>query len=69
MTFILTAEIDFVSLLPFAAFGAIAIGAWVLVDIFFNSKTKSESRLERMKNIERQDIDRRLESYRTMLNF
>jgi len=43
------AEIDFVSLLPFAAFGAIAIGAWVIVDTVFNSKTKSESRLERLK--------------------
>ncbi|MFT5302656.1 MAG: tight adherence protein C [Mariniblastus sp.] len=47
-TFLLTAAIDFVALLPFAAFGAIAIGAWVAVDMMFNSKTKSESRLERM---------------------
>jgi hypothetical protein len=44
------AAIDFVSLLPFALFGAIAIGAWVLIDIVFNSKTKTESRLEQMKN-------------------
>ena len=48
--FLLNAEIDFVSLLPFAAFGAIAIGAWVLVDVVFNSKTKTESRLERLKD-------------------
>ena len=50
MNFFQIAAIDFITLLPFAAFGAIAIGAWVLVDVFFNSKTKSESRLERIKN-------------------
>ena len=48
--FLITAELDFVTLLPFAAFGAIAIGAWVAVDMVFNSKTKTESRLERLKN-------------------
>ncbi len=47
---LITAAIDFVSLLPFAAFGAIAIGAWVVVDLVFNSKTKTESRLERLNN-------------------
>ncbi len=46
----LLAEINFISLLPFALFGAVAIGAWVVVDLVFNSKTKSESRLERLKN-------------------
>ncbi|MFK7767994.1 MAG: type II secretion system F family protein [Mariniblastus sp.] len=50
MDLLLIADLDFVSLLPFAAFGAIAIGAWVVADTMFNSKTKSESRLERMKN-------------------
>jgi len=50
MDLLLIGAIDFVGLLPFAAFGAIAIFAWVMVDMFFNSKTKSESRLERMKN-------------------
>lgn len=47
MTF---AFINLISILPFAAFGAIAIGVWVIVDIFFNSKTSAESRLEQMKN-------------------
>lgn len=47
---ILIAEIDFTSILPFAAFAAIAIGFWVLADLFFNNKTKTESRLEQMKN-------------------
>ncbi len=42
------AAIDFITILPFAAFGAIAIGAWVFVDIFFNSKTSAESRLDRL---------------------
>ena len=50
MNLFLIAELDFVSLLPFAAFGAIAIGAWVIVDMVFNSKTKSESRLEQIKD-------------------
>ena len=47
---LILAAIDFIALLPFALFGAIAIGAWVLVDMVFNSKTKTESRLERMKD-------------------
>ena len=47
---ILLGAIDFVAILPFAAFGAIAIGAWVVVDMVFNSKTKTESRLEQLKN-------------------
>ena len=50
MNLFLIAEFDFVTLLPFAAFGAIAIGAWVVVDMVFNSKTKSESRLEQIKD-------------------
>ncbi len=50
MNHYLLAEINFISLLPFALFGAVAIGAWVVVDLVFNSKTKSESRLERLKN-------------------
>ena len=50
MNLLLIAEFDFVSLLPFAAFGAIAIGAWVIIDMVFNSKTKSESRLEQIKD-------------------
>ncbi len=50
MNILILAAIDFIALLPFALFGAIAIGAWVLVDMVFNSKTKTESRLERMKD-------------------
>jgi tight adherence protein C len=50
VNFLIIAAVDFVSLLPFAAFGAIAIGAWVLSDMLFNSKTKTESRLEQLKN-------------------
>ena len=49
MNLLLIAELDFIKLLPFAAFGAFAIGAWVFADVMFNGKTKSESRLERMK--------------------
>jgi tight adherence protein C len=47
---ILIAAIDLTSILPFAAFAAIAIGFWVLADLFANNKTKTESRLEQMKN-------------------
>jgi tight adherence protein C len=47
---ILIAAIDLTSILPFAAFAAIAIGFWVLADLFSNNKTKTESRLEQMKN-------------------
>ncbi len=50
MNFLIIAAIDFISLLPFAAFGAIAIGAWVVSDMLFNSKTKTESRLEQLKS-------------------
>ena len=50
MNCLILAEIDFIALLPFALFGAIAIGAWIVVDMVFNSKTKTETRLERMKN-------------------
>ncbi len=50
MTEILLGQIDFTSLLPFAAFGAIAVGAWVVADYVFNSSKRSEERLERMKN-------------------
>lgn len=50
MTEFLLAQLDFISLLPFAVFGAIAVGAWVVADVFFNKTSKSDERLERMKN-------------------
>lgn len=49
-TFILISKIDFVAILPFAAFAAVAIGFWVISDIFLNGKSKTESRLEQIKN-------------------
>ena len=49
----LLSMIDFTSILPFALFGAFAIGAWVLVDTMFNKQTKSESRLDKMRNLAR----------------
>jgi len=45
----LLAEIDFPSLLPFAIFGAVAIAAWLIVDVFMSNTSKSENRLEQMK--------------------
>ena len=47
---ILFAQMGIVPFLLFAAFLAIAIGAWVLLDVFFNKKTRSESRLEMMRD-------------------
>jgi tight adherence protein C len=47
---LIIAQLDFVSLLPFAAFGAIAIAAWVAADMLFNRKTRSDQRLEQMKD-------------------
>ncbi len=46
----LALQLDFTSLLPFAVFGAIAVGAWVLSDVLFNRKSKSHERLEQIKN-------------------
>ncbi len=43
------AELDFVAILPFAIFGAVAIGGWLVVDFFMSRNTKSDSRLERLK--------------------
>jgi tight adherence protein C len=42
------AEIDFIALLPFAIFGAVAIGGWLIVDFFMSKNSKSDSRLERL---------------------
>ncbi len=40
------ADIDFSAYLPFAIFGAVAIGAWVVVDLFASRATKTEKRLD-----------------------
>lgn len=50
MNLFILAAIDFVTLLPFAAFGAVALGMWVVAETFFGGNTKTESRLERLKN-------------------
>ena len=46
----LASQFGIIPMLLFAAFLAITIAAWVLLDIFFNSKSNSESRLERMRD-------------------
>jgi len=46
----LLAQLDFTSILPFAVFGAIAVGAWVMADVLFNRNSKPEDRLRRMKH-------------------
>lgn len=50
MTNLMIAQLDMISLLPFAAFGAIAIGAWVVADFLFNRTTRADERLAQMKN-------------------
>lgn len=42
---LILADIDFITILPFAVFGAIAIGAWAVADSLFNRKSKSDERL------------------------
>jgi len=47
---ILLAAIDFTTVLPFALFGAVALGLWVVADTFIGGRSKTESRLERINN-------------------
>lgn len=42
----LFADFDFTQFLPFAIFGAISIGAWVLFDMFSSRATTTEKRLD-----------------------
>ena len=48
MNTILLAAFELSTLLPFALFGAVALGMWVAADTFMGGKTKTESRLERI---------------------
>ena len=50
MNTILLAAIDLTTLLPFALFGAVALGMWVVADTFMGGRSKTESRLERINN-------------------
>ena len=50
MNTILIAAIDLTTILPFALFGAVALGMWVFADTFMGGKSKTESRLERINN-------------------
>ena len=44
------AFIDFISILPFAAFAAMGIAAWVFADSILNRKTRTDLRLEELRN-------------------
>jgi tight adherence protein C len=46
----LLAAFDFATILPFAVVGAIAVGGFVILEFFFNRKTRTESRLEQIRN-------------------
>ena len=48
-SFILS-TIDFASILPYAIVGFIAVGGFLVLEFFFNSKTRTESRLEKMRS-------------------
>ncbi len=50
METIFLAAFDLTTVLPFAIFGAVAIGMWVVAETFFSNNTKTESRLERINN-------------------
>ncbi|MEM7457204.1 MAG: type II secretion system F family protein [Planctomycetota bacterium] len=50
MNTILVAEFGILPILLFVVFIAFAIGMWVLLDVVFNRKTRSESRLENMRD-------------------
>ena len=42
------AELDFSTLMPFAIFGAVAVGVWVVVDMIASKGTRTEQRLEKL---------------------
>ena len=50
MNSLLISQLDFAAILPFAIVGAIAIGGFVILDFLFNRKTRTESRLEEIRN-------------------
>jgi tight adherence protein C len=41
---------DFMTLLPFAVFGAVTCGVWALMSIWSGSRTRADDRLEELKN-------------------
>ena len=54
---LILSQVDFVALLPFAVFGAIAVGAWAISDVLFNGTSKSDERLMLMKQETRGEQD------------
>ena len=46
MNTILLAAIDLTTILPFALFGAVALGMWVVADTFMGGRSKTESRVQ-----------------------
>lgn len=50
MNSLLISSLDFAAILPFAIVGAIAVGGFVVLDFLFNRKTRTESRLEQIRN-------------------
>lgn len=49
MNTLIIAAFDFTTVLPFAAFAAVAAMMWFIADTFFFKKTRTEERLERMR--------------------
>lgn len=42
------AGFDYSTCLPYAILGAVAVGAWIVFDLFTNRSTSSERRLEKL---------------------
>lgn len=51
------ADFDFSQFLPIAIFGAVAVGIWVVMDLFSSKSTKTEKRLEVLNTQKRQSAD------------
>lgn len=53
----LIADIDFTQILPYAVFGAVAFGIWVIADLFAGQGTKTEKRLDLLSSRRMQTSD------------
>ena len=51
------ADLDFSQFLPIAIFGAVAVGLWVVMDLFSSRSTRTEKRLEELNTQKRQSGD------------
>ncbi len=57
MTAMLLCEFDMITLVPFAFFGVVAVGIWLVMDLMSKRKTRSEERLEELRDPGRRKND------------